>query len=45
MTTLQVRTGERSQLVDITAEVRAALRESGVREGLLTVSIPHTTAG
>ena len=29
---------------DITAQVRADVRESGVREGLCTVFCPHTTA-
>jgi secondary thiamine-phosphate synthase enzyme len=31
-------------LVDVTAEVEAALAESGVTSGLLLVSIPHSTA-
>jgi len=32
-------------LYDITKEVRAAIRESGVREGACVVYCPHTTAG
>jgi len=40
-----VRTGERCQMVDITAEVRRAVRASGVRDGLCLVWCPHTTAG
>lgn len=39
-----VRTGERNQWLDITAEVEAAVRDSGVREGICVVFIPHTTA-
>ena len=31
-------------MLDITAEVRAAVRESGVRNGICMVYIPHTTA-
>jgi secondary thiamine-phosphate synthase enzyme len=31
--------------VDVTAEVRAALRAAGAREGVLVVFVPHTTAG
>jgi secondary thiamine-phosphate synthase enzyme len=40
-----VRTTERCQLVDITGEVRRAVRASGVRDGLCLVWCPHTTAG
>ena len=32
-------------LVDITAEVRAAVAESAVQAGLCVVIVPHTTAG
>jgi secondary thiamine-phosphate synthase enzyme len=35
---------DRNGLFDITPQVLAALQESGVTEGLLVVSIPHTTA-
>ena len=40
-----VSTQRRCQLVDVTAEVRRAVRASGVREGLCLVWCPHTTAG
>lgn len=42
---IPVRTGERYELVSITAQVREAVRESGVGEGLCVVSSTHTTAG
>jgi secondary thiamine-phosphate synthase enzyme len=32
-------------LVDITARVQAAVKESGVRSGICVVYVPHTTAG
>lgn len=32
-------------LVDVTARVQAAVDASGVRSGLCTVFVPHTTAG
>jgi secondary thiamine-phosphate synthase enzyme len=35
---------ERTELVNITAEVRAAVQESGVREGLCLVNAMHITA-
>lgn len=40
-----VGTRERYELVSITGEVRRAVRESGVEEGLCIVSSTHTTAG
>jgi secondary thiamine-phosphate synthase enzyme len=35
---------DRNGLFDITEPVSAALRESGIAEGLLLVSVPHSTA-
>jgi len=43
--TISVRTRGRDELVDITAEVAAAVDESGVDDGVVTVYVPHTTAG
>jgi secondary thiamine-phosphate synthase enzyme len=43
--TLRVRSREREELVEITGEVRARLRESGAREGLCALYVRHTTAG
>jgi secondary thiamine-phosphate synthase enzyme len=43
--TFDVPTRARAQLVDVTAEVRAAVRASGVMDGLCVVFVPHTTAG
>jgi secondary thiamine-phosphate synthase enzyme len=42
---VSVKTGEREQMLDVTAEVRAAVRESGCRDGWALVYCPHTTAG
>lgn len=42
---LEVSTGERTQLVDITAEVRRVVSQSGVKEGTCRLYVPHTTAG
>jgi secondary thiamine-phosphate synthase enzyme len=42
---LAIRTPARTALVEITAEVRAALQAAKVRSGLLVVYVPHTTAG
>ena len=44
MKTLRVKTRKRNELVDITLQVKEAIAESGVRDGLCHVFIPHTTA-
>ena len=41
----QVGTTERACMIDITQRVRRAVQESGVREGVCQVYVPHTTAG
>lgn len=41
---LKVKSGSRTQLIDITADVQSALREAGIREGLCMIFVPHTTA-
>jgi len=42
--TFQIQTQKRNQFVEITGQVRAALKQSGLREGLCVVYCPHTTA-
>jgi secondary thiamine-phosphate synthase enzyme len=41
---IPVRTGERYEFVSITDEVRRAVREAGVEQGVCVVSSAHTTA-
>ena len=41
---LKVKSGSRTQLIDITADVQAALRDVGIREGICMIYVPHTTA-
>ena len=41
---LKVKSGSRTQLIDITSDVQAALREAGLRDGLCMIYVPHTTA-
>ncbi len=40
-----VRTSSRMEFVDITSEIRKAVADSGVTDGLCFVYNPHTTAG
>lgn len=42
--TLSVRTEQHTQMKDITDQVRQAVRDSGVQDGLCVVFTPHTTA-
>jgi len=42
---LEIATGARTELVDITDRVSRALRQAGAASGALLVFSPHTTAG
>lgn len=44
-TTVEVQTRGSQDIVDITSEVRKAVRESGVSDGICVVFSMHTTAG
>jgi len=44
MHTLHVRTERRTQLVDITPEVQAAVTKAEVKTGICHLYVPHTTA-
>jgi len=45
MTELKIKTSAKEELADITAQVQAVVADSGVRDGLCLVYVPHTTAG
>ena len=45
MKTFTVATGSRTEMIDITAKVTDAVKQSGCRSGLCCVYVPHTTAG
>jgi len=45
MKELTVRTSRRDEFVDITAEVQQIVAASGIKDGVCTVFVPHTTAG
>jgi len=45
MQTLRVKTGRRTQFVDVTAAVERVVKEAGVASGVCYVYVPHTTAG
>ncbi|UXD21484.1 secondary thiamine-phosphate synthase enzyme [Ignicoccus pacificus DSM 13166] len=41
---IRIRSSSRKQLIDITDEVEAAVRESGIKNGICQVFVPHATA-
>jgi secondary thiamine-phosphate synthase enzyme len=45
MQSFELETPGRAAFVDVTAQVAAAARAAGVSEGVVVVSVPHTTAG
>ena len=41
---IEVKTSKHTEMQDITKAVQQAVTESGVRNGICTVFVPHTTA-
>jgi secondary thiamine-phosphate synthase enzyme len=41
---IELKTGSRTEMTDITRRVREAVQASGIRDGLCVVYVPHTTA-
>lgn len=44
MDTIELASGRREEVIDITAEVERLVARSGVQNGLCVVFVPHTTA-
>ena len=45
MKELTVKTGAHTHFVEITEAVQRAVTESGIKDGVCTIVVPHTTAG
>ena len=45
MEQIPIRTSQRTQFVNITEQIQRIVTESGVKEGVCHVFVPHTTAG
>lgn len=45
MQSIEVSTHQRDEMIDITSRVQRVVDESGVKDGLAVVFVPHTTAG
>jgi secondary thiamine-phosphate synthase enzyme len=42
---LSIITNKNVEMQDVTSKIRSLIKESGIKEGICTVFIPHTTAG
>ena len=42
--TLQVKTSAHTQMLDITRQIQEEVKASGVKSGICTIFVPHTTA-
>jgi secondary thiamine-phosphate synthase enzyme len=42
---LEVQTNSRTQLIDITSQVKAVLKSVAISSGVIVVYVPHTTCG
>jgi secondary thiamine-phosphate synthase enzyme len=45
METISVRTREHTQMIDITREIQDLVSKKDISEGVITIFVPHTTAG
>lgn len=43
--TIQIKTQDRSAMVDVTDLIARKVQESGIKSGLCLIHVPHTTAG
>ena len=42
--TISVKTSAQTEMVDVTSQVQSELAKSGIKDGRLTLYVPHTTA-
>ena len=45
MKQFNIRTNTHAEMINITSQVQAYLKELGIQDGLCTIYVPHTTAG
>jgi secondary thiamine-phosphate synthase enzyme len=41
---LEIYTSSHSEMIDITEKIREIVRKSGIKDGICTIYVPHTTA-
>ncbi|MDO3379223.1 secondary thiamine-phosphate synthase enzyme YjbQ [Geoalkalibacter halelectricus] len=44
MKTIDIRSRKRTEMIEVTAEIRRLIAEAGIREGIAQLFVPHTTA-
>ncbi len=42
---IAIKTNRKVELIDITSSINSVIKKEGIKEGMCTVYIPHTTAG
>lgn len=42
---LEINTTKRNQMMDITKRLQAIINDNNIKDGIMTVFVPHTTAG
>lgn len=42
---LEINTTKRCQMIDITKRLHAIINDNNIKEGIMTIFVPHTTAG
>ena len=45
MKTIEIKTSCRSEMINITAQIKNIIKESGIKDGICVLYVPHTTAG
>ena len=45
MQVISIKTNRRNEMLDVTSKVRDMVKQSKVKEGLVLIYVPHTTAG
>ncbi|RLB08098.1 MAG: YjbQ family protein [Deltaproteobacteria bacterium] len=43
LTTLQVKSSQRSEMIDVTGQVQTVVSKSGIKDGICYLYVPHTT--
>lgn len=45
MVTIELKTGQKIEMIDITSRINQVIRSEGISKGLCCIYVPHTTAG
>ena len=45
MDSIKIKSASRTELIDITALIQKHIEDKGLKDGIVTVYVPHTTAG